>query len=525
MEIMKASKLDRSDDRSRDQTPPAPHPAPTFTQPVMRKVSSGAAAPTQSDTSAEVCSGFADAMNTGIHGASVADGSGQGIPDGLRARFESSLATDLSGVRVHTDSAAATAANAFGALAFAHGQDVYFGAGQFRPGTTEGDHLIAHEVAHTVQQRGDGVGTGPADAQVPGLQFKRTGDERSDDLEATADHAADAMVRGAPIPTEALGHVAPTVQRVAHGHHHRSHHRAAPTQEISISDADANADRDAVNAGRQEITISDEDANADRDSVAPAHAPQLAEARQRGILNQRLERGEISPDDYNRELDQLQMRRESLEMSSPAQMAALAASHREEQARQATPEYQRTHRQATVQLSIADIHGVVLTGNVVMQFHGNETITANAPMTSGHAQFDAIQIPVIAGAAPGGHGGHGGRGRGHADAAPAAARGQVTLQLTLASGQTLSGNGFYHLAAGQVSMQFNATQGADGSTTHTDGTNRQHQIGGQAELGLNQTENTRGRLQGNYQYTTGEQHSDARLRTVGSDGLIISQVD
>lgn len=40
-----------------------------------------------------------------------------------------------------------------GALAFTHGSDVYFDRGRFRPGTAEGTHLLAHELAHVVQQR------------------------------------------------------------------------------------------------------------------------------------------------------------------------------------------------------------------------------------------------------------------------------------------------------------------------------------------------------------------------------------
>src|SRR4051794_35644770 len=77
--------------------------------------------------------------NTARHGA---------LPDPLRERFESSLGTDLSSVRVHTDDAAASAASSVGARAYAYGQDIHFGAGEYRPGTSDGDLLIAHEVAH-----------------------------------------------------------------------------------------------------------------------------------------------------------------------------------------------------------------------------------------------------------------------------------------------------------------------------------------------------------------------------------------
>ncbi len=61
---------------------------------------------------------------------------------------------DLSGVQVHTDAAAADAASSIGAKAFAVGNDIFFGAGYFQPGTEKGDTLLGHELAHTAQQRG-----------------------------------------------------------------------------------------------------------------------------------------------------------------------------------------------------------------------------------------------------------------------------------------------------------------------------------------------------------------------------------
>jgi hypothetical protein len=59
---------------------------------------------------------------------------------------------DLSAVRVFTDAESARTAQAFTARAYTVGQNIHFAAGRYRPGTSEGDHLIAHEVAHTVQQ-------------------------------------------------------------------------------------------------------------------------------------------------------------------------------------------------------------------------------------------------------------------------------------------------------------------------------------------------------------------------------------
>jgi hypothetical protein len=55
-------------------------------------------------------------------------------------------------VRIHTNDVAATAASTAKARAFTVGQDVVFGAGQYAPGTATGRNLVAHELAHVVQQ-------------------------------------------------------------------------------------------------------------------------------------------------------------------------------------------------------------------------------------------------------------------------------------------------------------------------------------------------------------------------------------
>ncbi len=60
-------------------------------------------------------------------------------------------------IRVHTGERAAESARAIGAHAYAVGQDVVFGSGQYAPHTTAGQRLLAHELAHTVQQ---GAGAG-----------------------------------------------------------------------------------------------------------------------------------------------------------------------------------------------------------------------------------------------------------------------------------------------------------------------------------------------------------------------------
>ena len=76
------------------------------------------------------------------------------------------LQWDFGGVRVHTGSAAAAAARGMRARAFTVGQDIGFADGRFAPGTPEGAFLLAHELAHVVQQdRG-----GPAPGANPALE-------------------------------------------------------------------------------------------------------------------------------------------------------------------------------------------------------------------------------------------------------------------------------------------------------------------------------------------------------------------
>ncbi|MBV9209556.1 MAG: DUF4157 domain-containing protein [Acidobacteria bacterium] len=83
---------------------------------------------------------------------SLRDG-GKPLPASTRAFFEPRFGQDLSQVRVHTDERAAQSAREMNALAYTVGNDVVFKAGQYQPDTQTGRKLLAHELAHVVQQR------------------------------------------------------------------------------------------------------------------------------------------------------------------------------------------------------------------------------------------------------------------------------------------------------------------------------------------------------------------------------------
>jgi len=77
---------------------------------------------------------------------------GPALDPAVREYMEPRFSHDFSRVRVHTDSRAAESARAVGAPAYTVGRDIVFGAGRYEPGTDHGRRLLAHELAHVVQQ-------------------------------------------------------------------------------------------------------------------------------------------------------------------------------------------------------------------------------------------------------------------------------------------------------------------------------------------------------------------------------------
>ncbi len=111
-------------------------------------------------------------------------GHGRPLDSDVRARMETAFGTSFSHVRLHNDSHAAGLSSNLNARAFTVGEHVAFGAGEYQPGTMLGDALIAHELAHVVQQRG-------ASNSVANMQV---GDVGYDALEKDADRTAVAAI-------------------------------------------------------------------------------------------------------------------------------------------------------------------------------------------------------------------------------------------------------------------------------------------------------------------------------------------
>ena len=104
--------------------------------------------------------------------------SGEPLEPAFRTLMEARLAHDFSSVRVHTDQTAAQSAHEVDAHAFAVGGDIVLGAGAPSLRTRSGQRLLAHELAHVVQQH--------AGTNVAGRSQARAGAEREADAAATA---------------------------------------------------------------------------------------------------------------------------------------------------------------------------------------------------------------------------------------------------------------------------------------------------------------------------------------------------
>ncbi len=79
-------------------------------------------------------------------------GKGSPLNDTVRKKMEQSFHADFSGVKIHTDDAAVVLTKQLNAQALTHGKDIYFNKNKFNPNTRKGEHLLVHELTHTIQQ-------------------------------------------------------------------------------------------------------------------------------------------------------------------------------------------------------------------------------------------------------------------------------------------------------------------------------------------------------------------------------------
>jgi hypothetical protein len=117
-------------------------------------------------------------------------GAGSPLDSQTRGFMESRFGHDFGRVRVHADAAASESARAVRADAYTVGTDIAFRSGLYAPFTTQGRTLLAHELAHVVQQTSgralpSGIDGGPTDP------LEVSADAMAEDALATSNHGAD----------------------------------------------------------------------------------------------------------------------------------------------------------------------------------------------------------------------------------------------------------------------------------------------------------------------------------------------
>lgn len=132
---------------------------------------------------------------------------GQPLDLDTRAFIEPRFGHDFSRVRVHTDAKATVSAQAVNALAYTVGCHVVVGEGNYAPGTNEGRRLLAHELAHVMQQSPNA-----STAETPTTTSLHLSGGRAIASEAEADRAATAVMNEQTLSAP-LRHQGLSVQR------------------------------------------------------------------------------------------------------------------------------------------------------------------------------------------------------------------------------------------------------------------------------------------------------------------------
>jgi Domain of unknown function (DUF4157) len=114
---------------------------------------------------------------------------GQLLDPATSTFMEPRFGRDFGHIRVHTDEKAWDSARAVNALAYTAGHHLVFGAGQYSPATASGRRLLAHELAHSIQQ-----GSAPEPLPQPVGAARNAPEHR-------ADEAANGIIKNDLLPS------------------------------------------------------------------------------------------------------------------------------------------------------------------------------------------------------------------------------------------------------------------------------------------------------------------------------------
>jgi len=183
----------------------------------------------------------------------VISSSGQSLEPSIQRAIEDRMGDSLGDVRIHTGSQAAAACEAINARAFTVGSHIAFNSGEYDPSSAEGQHVLAHELAHVRQQTGGAVSMLPqedVDLEV----------DPDPALEQEAKETAQRVVKGGELGIQRLADTEIHVQRVdktrrevIHGEM-STNEIAAGIEEAELLSVDPRQFRDAYKFAEHAVT-------------------------------------------------------------------------------------------------------------------------------------------------------------------------------------------------------------------------------------------------------------------------------
>ncbi len=132
---------------------------------------------------------------------------GRSLDTSIRRAVEDRMGDSLGDVRIHTGPKAAQACEQINARAFTVGNHVAFNSGEYDPSSPEGQHVLAHELAHVRQQTGGAVSMLPQEDL--GLEI-----DPDPQLEREAEETAQRVTQGGELGIQRMAGTEVHVQRL-----------------------------------------------------------------------------------------------------------------------------------------------------------------------------------------------------------------------------------------------------------------------------------------------------------------------
>jgi hypothetical protein len=171
--------LEREADAAADKVMRMPDPqANPSAQPTLHRRCSDCEGPQRAATDGAMAGGEAAPPIVDA----VVSGSGRPLDPVTNQFMADRFGHDFSGVRIHTDALAAQSAADIDARAYTVGRDLVFAPGQYDPGSASGRHLLAHELAHVMQQSGNGAAESTSPIRRVPARVVRSGQQLQIDL-------------------------------------------------------------------------------------------------------------------------------------------------------------------------------------------------------------------------------------------------------------------------------------------------------------------------------------------------------